>query len=61
MSKNGLKIMSQEIYRKSENGFERWYEYDEKGNTIHYKDSNSHEYWREYDENGNMILHREEL
>ena len=33
------------------------YEYDEKGNEIHFKYSDGYEVWREYDENNN-IIHR---
>lgn len=36
-------------------GFERWYEYDEKGNEIHRRDSKGYESWIDYDENGNKI------
>ena len=35
--------------------YERWYEYDDKGNMIHSKDSNRFEGWYEYDDNGNCI------
>ena len=31
------------------------YEYDSKGNEIHYKNSNGYEWWYEYDSNGKVI------
>lgn len=47
------------IYIKSlhptEKDFEKWYEYDEKGNLIHYKDTANHEHWLKYNENNNLI------
>ena len=34
---------------------EKWKDYDERGNLIHYKNSNGDEEWREYDKRGNCI------
>ena len=41
----------------NKNIYERWTEYDDKGNLIHSKDSNGYEYERsnDYDNNGNLI------
>jgi len=46
-------------YRKWSSGFEIWYEYDEKGNEIHYKDSDGLEEWYEYDEKGNKTHYKD--
>ena len=37
---------------------EYWYEYDDKGNEIHYKDSKGYEEWNEYDDKGDMIRYK---
>lgn len=37
---------------------EYWYEYDSKGNQIHYKDSDGNEEWYEYDFKGNQIHYK---
>jgi len=42
-------------YCKYYDGYEVWYEYDKKGNRIHFKNSDEYEEWWEYDERGNMI------
>jgi len=42
-------------YRKYSDGYEEWYEYNEKGNMIYSKHSSGHEIWFEYDEKGNEI------
>jgi len=42
-------------YCKDFDGYEIWYEYDEKGNVIHFKYSDGYEEWYEYDEKGNEI------
>ena len=40
-------------YRKSSNGIETGYEFDEKGNMIHRKSSDDYETW--YDKKGKLI------
>ena len=40
-------------YCKYSDGFETWYEYNEKGNIIHHKHSDGFEIW--YDGKGNII------
>jgi len=40
-------------YRKCPDGLGEWFEYDEKGNIIHFKNSDGYEIW--FDEKGNMI------
>ena len=40
---------------KGRNGYEAWFEYDEKGNCIHYKSSVGSDVWYELDENGKLI------
>jgi len=42
-------------YCKYPNGYEGWYEYDEKGNIIHRKYSDGFEEWFEYDEKDGVI------
>src|SRR5690606_8842193 len=37
-----------EIHYKYPNGYECWYEYDERGNEIHFKNFRGYEYWFEY-------------
>ena len=43
-------------YKKTSDGSEEWYEYDEKGNEIHVKNSVGFERWFEYEyyPNGNL-------
>ena len=44
-----------EIYTRTSDGFEKWYEYDENGRRIYMRNSDEIEVWYEYDENGNEI------
>ena len=46
-------------YFKYKNELERWYDYDEKGNLIHFKNNYRHEYWYEYDDKGNNIYYKD--
>lgn len=39
-----------------EDGYERWFNYNENGNLLHYKDSRGSEKYCEYDENGTYII-----
>ena len=48
-------VMYKKIYSKDSVGYESWYEYDDKGNVIHFKNSNGDERWSEYDYKGNEI------
>ena len=44
-----------DVYWKSN---KEWYEYDAKGNEIHYKNSDGYEIWNEYDAEGNKIHYK---
>ena len=37
------------------NEHEYWYDYDDKGNNIHWRDDAGHEVWNKYDDEGNLI------
>ncbi len=52
--------ITQEIHYKSYTSYERWSEYDAKGNKIHYKDCDGDEYWHEYDSKGNRVYSRDQ-
>lgn len=43
------------VHYKDVDGYEQWYELDDKGNMIHIRESNGFEKWYEYDDKGNCI------
>ena len=61
--KDGFKIYLCTICKrhghfKYGNGYERWYNYDNKGNAIYTKDNYGYEEWHNYDNKGNLIYYR---
>ncbi len=53
------KISHYSEYQNGKKSYERWLEYDQNGNEIHYKDSNGTERWNEYDQNGKLIHYKD--
>ena len=43
------------VHYKDVDGYEQWYECDDKGNMIHIRESNGFEKWYEYDDKGKVI------
>ena len=43
------------IHYKNQDGFEKWYEYDENGNRTYFKNSDGFETWCKYNKDGNLI------
>ena len=42
-------------YYKYSDGFEKWFDYDDKENRIHYKNITGYEEWYAHDDKGNQI------